>query len=58
MKYFDYDILVFTNGERSLGIDSEYISLDRVAYNYKSYDVDIRIQKPMDYGFNVRKLRN
>jgi hypothetical protein len=49
---------VFKNGQNVINIDSNRISLDKVAEHYKSYNVDIRIQKAMDYGFRPKTMRN
>lgn len=52
MKYFLYDLTLFQEGAKGLKIDEKKFNLEYMGHHYRKNKMDIRIQRPCDYGFH------
>lgn len=49
---------LFQEGAEALGIDKQIFNPEYMCEHYKKEIIDIRIQNPMDYGFQISRLKN
>ncbi len=55
---YDEEVVVFPKGVDELGIKYEDINLTKIQEECGNQSIEVRIQNPMDYGFNIRKFTN